>query len=177
MNGRRLNIVDISILVFALGLGLGAARIYQFLAPPYDWWSEVVISTVYSLLLAASLALLIIRLRSPRPRLSHLFCQPGFVACFTAVFLAGWAFLNLGLSLLVTYGISRWTDEQTINMLLNTIIYSKPHSSIILVWLILALSRRWRPERTWIDRLGIAIGILYILVTESLWPLEYFGVI
>jgi hypothetical protein len=34
--------------------------------------------------------------------------------------------------------------------------------AIAAAWLILALSGRWRPERTWIDRLGCLIGLAWI---------------
>jgi hypothetical protein len=30
------------------------------------------------------------------------------------------------------------------------------------VWAALALSRRWRPEPSWIDRAGIGLGVLWI---------------
>ncbi len=33
------------------------------------------------------------------------------------------------------------------------------------VWLLLALSGRWRPERSWIDRLGRVVGATWIVVT------------
>jgi hypothetical protein len=34
--------------------------------------------------------------------------------------------------------------------------------AIAAAWLILALSGRWRPERTWVDRLGCLIGLAWI---------------
>lgn len=37
-------------------------------------------------------------------------------------------------------------------------------SWIISAWLILAVSGGWRPEKSWIDRLGRAIGIGWIIV-------------
>ena len=40
------------------------------------------------------------------------------------------------------------------------------------VWLVLALSRRWRPEKSWIDRLGRALGVAWIATTAlAAWPI------
>jgi hypothetical protein len=36
-------------------------------------------------------------------------------------------------------------------------------------WAILALGRRWRPERSWIDRLGAALGAYWILFGTIAW--------
>ncbi len=32
------------------------------------------------------------------------------------------------------------------------------------IWFVLAVSGRWRPEKTWIDRLGRSLGIIWILI-------------
>jgi hypothetical protein len=37
--------------------------------------------------------------------------------------------------------------------------------AVAAVWLMLACSGRWRPQRTWIDRLGRALGWMWILIT------------
>lgn len=37
--------------------------------------------------------------------------------------------------------------------------------TVAVVWLLLALSGRWRPEKSWIDRLGRLLGVVWIAYT------------
>jgi hypothetical protein len=37
--------------------------------------------------------------------------------------------------------------------------------AVAAVWLVLALSGRWRPERSWIDRLGRFLGVTWIVIS------------
>lgn len=37
--------------------------------------------------------------------------------------------------------------------------------AVAAVWLVLAISGRWRPEESWIDRLGRALGVTWIAIT------------
>jgi hypothetical protein len=34
--------------------------------------------------------------------------------------------------------------------------------TVAAIWLLLALSGRWRPERSWIDRLGRLLGLVWM---------------
>jgi hypothetical protein len=36
--------------------------------------------------------------------------------------------------------------------------------TVAAIWLLLVLSGRWRPERSWIDRLGRLLGVVWIAV-------------
>ncbi len=39
------------------------------------------------------------------------------------------------------------------------------------IWLGLAASGRWRPERSWVDRLGRVLGVAWIAITIlAAWP-------
>jgi hypothetical protein len=82
--------------------------------------------------------LLALRLLSPRPPAAELARQPGLWACAAAV---------LGAALMIALG------------------YYQPvvlPASVALTWVGLALSGRWRSERSWIDRLGRAVGACWV---------------
>jgi hypothetical protein len=110
------------------------------------------------LLACWTLAVLILRLRSPRPRRARLVCQPGTVAVATATAYA----VAVAARILVAFLIRAkykpaWSDY--VAQAINTY---ETATAITASWLILALSGRWRPERTWIDRSGCLIGLAWI---------------
>jgi hypothetical protein len=89
-------------------------------------------------------AILILRLRRPRPSWSDLVRQPGFWACAAPV-LAAVCVPALG----VYFGI--WT------------VAILP-GSVIAAWIALALSRQWRNEKSWVDRAGRLVGVYWIIM-------------
>jgi hypothetical protein len=105
-----------------------------------------------------TLAVLMVRLRSPRPRRFRLMGQPGMLAVTTAMAYAvvGAAGFLLAFLIRAKYKPT-WSDYagQAIDLHATA-------KAIAAAWLILALSGRWRPERTWIDRLGCLIGLAWI---------------
>jgi hypothetical protein len=105
-----------------------------------------------------TLAVLMVRLRSPRPRRFRLMCQPGMLAVTTATTYAvvGAAGFLLAFLIRARYKPT-WSDYAGQAIDLNG-----TAKAIAAAWLILALSGRWRPERTWIDRLGCLIGLAWI---------------
>jgi hypothetical protein len=113
---------------------------------------------VLRLLSCWTLAVLIIRLRPPRPRRVRLMCQPGMLAvatatAYTAVIGAGFL---LAFLIRAKYKPA-WSDYTA-----QAIDLDSTAKAIAAAWLILVLSGRWRPERTCIDRLGCLIGIAWI---------------
>jgi hypothetical protein len=102
--------------------------------------------------LSTTLAALIYRLRRPRPRWRRLVRQPGMAAVLTAVivWLASLPLVVLEPDLgrpavLAGFGITAR-------------------------WGLLRLSRRWRCEPSWVDRLGRLVGITWIAL--SLWGIH-----
>jgi hypothetical protein len=102
-------------------------------------------------------AMIVIRLRRPRPRVVR--SQPGFIACVAVM-----ASLLPGLAWFATIhhrpGFQRaqgfeqawaiatqWTDTAGLG-----------------AWFALFLARRWRPEPSWIDRMGRALGLYWIIL-------------
>ena len=122
-------------------------------------------------LAALSLAMLVIRLRCPRPVWPRLICQAGLVASLGATFALGIRFGHALLQLTLEHvnptmsipvmrsgpGPSRlsWIVCQT----------TQPHLIGVVVlasWLVLAVGGQRRSDRSWIDRGGIAVGLGWI---------------
>jgi hypothetical protein len=129
------------------------------------------------LLLSWSTAILLVRLRSGRPRRRHLWCQPGFLACFAAVFAYAWK--SVGLALLLGVEFLSATPAQ-----LSTVDYGQVASQfilmllgspfgpqanvggvILLLWLVTCASGRCRPEPSWVDRAGRVLGSLWVCLS------------
>lgn len=104
-------------------------------------------------------AVIVMRLRRPRPRRSRLAGQPGFVAC-----LAVMAALVPGLVWAVT--IAHRPGFQQVEGFRGqwgTLLWWAD-TAVVGSWLALAIARRWRPERSWIDRTGRALGLYWVLL-------------
>ena len=145
------------------------------------------------LLLPASFALLITRLRSPRPALRRLARQPGFaatsaVALIVSIDFAGRVVANVPAFVIhaqtAFFGFVPRNMGPRISYIHHIIIYLKQgliwflywyqvslwniHSmlgaAVAAVWTIMALGRTWRRESGWIDRCGIALGSVWLVV-------------
>ena len=110
---------------------------------------------IQPLFIAWTLALIPVRMFSPRPRLRHLACQPGMMAAcasgLTTVFLGA----------LIVAAIQKSGMTEMIMVLAPVLV----GLSISASWMTLLLGRRWRAEASWIDRLGRALGVLWILIS------------
>lgn len=104
-------------------------------------------------------AVIVMRLRRPRPRRSRLIGQPGFVAC-----LAVMASLPPGLADVATIyhrpGFQRAGGFEQVWAVATQWV----DTAVLGSWIALALSRRWRPEPSWIDRMGFALGLYWVLL-------------
>jgi hypothetical protein len=96
----------------------------------------------FPLLCSWSFVVLRLRLVAPRPRWRVLAAQPGLWACGAAV---GSIF------------VASWLEALFVGIPAVAI-----PTSVGLSWLVLGISRRWAGERSWLDRLGRLIGILWI---------------
>jgi hypothetical protein len=130
------------------------------------------------------------RLRRPRPPWRRLVNQPGFVACgavslVIAIRLTGFLTLvartlgnpfyttNLGVSEALSVTIS-YPGPVNIATIYNSAYFAASafgmSTSVAAVWLLLVASGRWRPEPSWLDRLGRAVGAYWIaMIPLSCW--------
>jgi hypothetical protein len=174
---RKLTLLDVMILIAGMALGMGLTRLLSStdLVRSFDphgplklrwgesWtaedWAHWAYETVGSrfeylmpLFAALTASLLVLRMRSPRPRRARLFRQPGFVASVASLF-----------------GIAVWVPQLTIHAV-GTSHESVGLSLLVLAaatavgssWMALIFGGRWRAEPEWIDRLGRLFGAIWI---------------
>ena len=121
-----------------------------------------------------SLALLVIRLRRPRPSRQPLFRQPGMVAgCAVALAVATNALFCSVQVLLAGLGQSALVDVRYYGSLAylccQTFQGGPIGLAVLASWTILALSGRWRREPGWIDRAGSVLGGIWIAYLSIDW--------
>ncbi len=108
-------------------------------------------------------ALIAIRLRRPRPSRLRLAGQPGFVACVAVLVslapgLAWYAATRHRPGFQQTVGFQQAWSE----------ILHWSSTAVVGSWIALALTRRWRPEPSWVDRMGRALGAYWVVLLVSL---------
>jgi hypothetical protein len=109
---------------------------------------ELFVELLCSVLLGLTLVQPLMRLRSPRPRIRELVRQSGFVVCL-AVIAGTLIFVDLGSFAIIGDSLA-----------------FVPAAELLLLWPILGLPP-WHAERSWIDRLGRAVGCGWIVVAAS----------
>jgi len=124
------------------------------------------LSAIIPYLASLTPAMLIVRLRQPRPGLRRVGRQPGLIACGAAT--VAMAIEALWIGSLLARG-SGFIHGSTV-----FVGYAQQVSfAVIGGWSALALSGRWRPESSWIDRSGRFLGICWIGVTILSWSRYY----
>ena len=113
------------------------------------------------LLAVASLAVVALTLRPPRPSVLRPACRPGFVLCLAAV--------AASILAVAVQGSACWLGKVDFDLALWTILIFTivPHagSMVIGAWIVLALAGRGGPSAPWLDRFGYAIGTIWVLVS------------
>jgi hypothetical protein len=119
------------------------------------------------LLLPTSLALLTIRLRGPRPVVRRLARQPGFAASSATALIVSIDFVGRAVAdtprfLPYNFRHIGWFFE----WYQWSLWYSHPlvGAAVAATWAVMALGGTWHTEPGWIDRSGIAVGSLWIVV-------------
>jgi hypothetical protein len=184
---RRFRLLDAMILVAATAIGFGAigwlARLSgvsvldardevsetlpqqgrQITAEAIATFCAMGAGLVTPLIAAWALALIPIRLISPRPRWRRLASQPGTMAvCSSVVVLAALGLL-ITCALLVPgggYDASVVAAFAEGTLVLSPVFFGL---TVAATWMSLLLGRRWRAERSWVDRAGRALGCFWIV--------------
>ena len=147
--------------IVLLSRTIAANQSARYRGRPHFWWQRVEIhwSTVLwygcqvfeALVLSMTLAYLLVRLRPPRPPFRALLRQPGMVAGLAVVFGYFWVF--------------GWLDRFFGGrMHLRTGTAIAVGGTVAAAWAVLALSRKWKSEPSWIDCLGRLLGAAAIAV-------------
>ena len=181
----KFTLLDATLLIAASSIGfvfyrtaVGARNIlvpFQFLvsSPERAWDAQAVIeraATLASLILTFVggwvLVLPVIRLRVPRQSWRRASRQPGTIACIAVlVGIACGSCIVAGTLLIAwttTPGRLRIAPDDWLRFFLRDQLIAGAGLAVANVWIVQILSRRWRPEPDWIDRLGRALGGLWI---------------
>jgi hypothetical protein len=105
-----------------------------------------------------SLALPLVRLRRPRPPVVEALIQPGAIVGLV-IFLNLWGYLTLAY-------FQIFPPPQ--------VLVSTWGGGIALAWVVLAILGRWKPEASWIDRMGRGLGVCWFGSVPLLWWLGQF---
>lgn len=187
---RNFTVRDAAILVAATAIALGLTRSYPIwiksalktstLADWSPWrtaieWSEYICFATMPVGMCMTVAVLAMRLIRPRPPFRRLVRQPGTTASVAFVFS-----LLLGLLQSVTGALTldhiadildllffmfkpvNNTDFSCIVGFCQCLGFLGSGRVVAVAWLVLALTRSWRPEPSWIDRAGRVLGCYWI---------------
>jgi hypothetical protein len=172
---RRITISDIMALVAVTAVSIVAARyMLSLMNLPPGWWGVSALMGSSAAVLTATLALIPLRLRTPRPQGERLWRQPGWLAC-AAVALA----LAISLAqqllevafILIRLGPSR-LDWTSLFRSLMLGLPSKAVFSVAAAWATLGVVGGWESEKGWIDRLGRLLGLYWIIYPILAWIVE-----
>jgi hypothetical protein len=202
--GRRFLLSDAIVLVAATAAGLAVVKPYHETMALLDWAPPIESAGAFSgwikglwgclvliapVVMAWTLAILVLRLRRPRERWRRLVRQPGLVAGLMAAVVLGWRFVGFAtmcvrvngrtsLSILtVRHGSlsGLWGGWPQRNLLFETDHFLDTMATIGVAvaasWMLLLASRRRCSEPSWIDRTGRALGWFWIatLPLTSWW--------
>lgn len=137
------------------GLGWGRAEVIARL--PVEL-IQLGLYTFCPVLLGLMVAQPMIRLRRPRPPMSEVIRQSGFVTCLIGLALV---------AMLMSLG-DAWFSGVALTVGLTRVLI------LLMLWPLLGL-RPWRAEPSWVDRLGRAVGWGWILALLGGAVLEYLG--
>lgn len=175
---RRLNLVDLSILVLAASVGFVVIRrdLDAVFSRPkgglfhpgfYPWTNPLVLFkavTVEVWLMAWTAGWLILQLRPPRLRLRLLTRQPGFLACYSSVVVTlAFGPLTWALIRSITSGTNGWVDRA----LWAELVSSQIGAAVLAGWALLATSARCRIRAGWLDRCGQVIGVFWVAMIPA----------
>jgi hypothetical protein len=194
---RSFGILDAMVLLGAMAVGMVGVRevwlSYGFVdydTPKAGWTLGAILAHVprailllFPLLFALTPAVLVLRLRKPRPALTQLALQPGAAACgaMTMVITLGiFRYLCEAVLAGINFGFRSgyWTDFTSGSLWFSfnrRVEWSSPElvaCPVLVAWSFLAVAKLGCPEKSWIDRTGRAIGVLW-LVTSLCLVLEH----
>jgi hypothetical protein len=160
---RRFTLFDAMILVAAVAAGLATARACLLQVMPRSNPSFAVRLTAVFVALAVTITLIPLRLRRPRPRRPGR--HPGMVASCAVALALGFILGEQASSWLEPVPTPMRAEPHywAINLVFNLLRLDLYSLAVAGAWLALVLSGRWRPERDWLDRAGMALGVCWIL--------------
>lgn len=170
---RPFNLIDGMILIAATGVGLALVR-----AIPKDLdkiWRETFLAWSFRTFPVGgmlTLALLVARLRRPRPPFRRLMRQPGFNACCAVALFAVSLLLPLLVGSLKTLAAGKEIDVVVLIFFAGAFPFMSGFV-VLVAWGLQAISRRWNREPGWLDRAGLALGFYWLVIAMTLTYLVF----
>jgi hypothetical protein len=174
-NPRKFTVFDGMFLIAAIAIALCltdfVSRTLHFgpLELPVNpiGWGVIAVIMSYPFALTLSLAVGLLRMRKPRPRVRRIFRQPGMAAFVVTV---GYLVITL-LTLLIVFVaddllILRSPVLADVSKLLRWVLVLPAlvfGFAVLAIWTVLGLSVTWRAERSWVDRSGRALGAYWMI--------------
>lgn len=176
---RRLNLVDLVVVVAGCAVGLAIFRLCFWLESglicriifylrPGSGYSDsarrlaTTLGFINSVGTALTASVLILRFRRPRPPWSVVRKQPGFIACLAvSVTIA----LNVQNVLLLWFGSEIDSARERLILMARVLLNGEVFGySILISWFVMWVIGSWQSEAGAIDRLGRAVGWTWILI-------------
>ena len=171
---RRFTILDAMAMMAAIAVGCFLARFTMDKLDMAKYPSWLVVRGSWAVMLPLTWMLAALRTTAPRPR----FQTPGSSACVTVVIVSFCMLLFYShnvIGYLRAAPTRIWSDSRYWSNIALYVLTPMPlAASVAAAWSIMALDGRWRPEPTWLDRSGRAVGIYWILAgvaipTLNIW--------
>jgi hypothetical protein len=163
------------VLVAATAAGLGLGRVLVGSREP---WMDIKVNYAVSVALLWTLALLALNFTRYRAPVRELACRPGFSAGIAIIVERLVAFISDAIAdpllwfLEPTISVSTLPDflKQLLCLCVGSAVRSGACTGVVAaVWLVTAMAGCWRPEKTWLDRTGRALGVFWLLITIAYW--------
>jgi hypothetical protein len=191
---RKFRLSDAIVMVAGVALGLAWLRFmmndrrgdWHFLPDSRERWARflhaqylpALFVPVLPCLAILTLALMALRLVGPRPNSREFATQPGSIVLFSASVV-----LLISMTAAVVIGINYFDfifplpGSHSFLAELTSVVFwhgvEKSSEGIafatITAWSVQLLGRRCFPERTWIDRAGLAVGIAWLFAGGCVW--------
>jgi hypothetical protein len=169
---RRFTLLDAMTLVAAAAVGMAGSRVMHATLSAHAWDHDD-IYRVFPYLASATFGLLALSLRQPRPGLRLMMTRPGAIACTTASLALVATAVTSALQYLTVWG---WTPNNPPLPPLATWASNSREAPLFAVasaWATLALTGRWRGRPSWIDRLGMLVGLGWFAIYLREVPLVF----
>jgi uncharacterized membrane protein (DUF485 family) len=170
---RRFTLLDGMFLIaaIAIALSLTSFRIAHFVrwgaSRSLFGWGVTAGALSVPFALTLSLAVGLLRMREPRPRFRLIFRQPGMAAFVVTV---GYLIVSAVILLIVVIADDLLFLRSPVladNSRLLGWVLMLPRFvfgfAVLAIWSVLGRSGAWRPERSWIDRAGRALGAYWVI--------------
>jgi hypothetical protein len=131
-----------------------------------DWIPVITFGLLPRYVALGMVAMLMLRLRRPRPGLRRISRQPGAVACA-----AGTAAVLAGVVIVVARHLFADGNPLWLEAYDWPPVEARVPAAVIAAWIALAVSRRWRSEPSWIDRAGRVLGAYWVCLRLLRWYL------